>query len=393
MNKQIRRILLTVFFLAIMVCACTNGKNREIVDTQTTQYLNDGSSVELINTPTPTLASTKFPQPSSTPRIALYPTASQVDIGRIAFEEFPPGVIRLINIDGTGLKSITSDTTAQYNYPSWSPDGSKLAFSRSDWEFTDLYVLDDNNGELRRLTSHPHSETQPVWSPDGSKIAFQSILVQTPPEYYLIVIDSDGLNRTVVANLTSDDYISFLKYRFNWSPDSSWLAYSSYTYDGKQQIFIVKADGTGARQVTLSSDSVTSRTPLWLPDGVHIIYDGEGGIRKVSTKNGDDVILIPGEELGIPKLSPGGEKIAVRSGINNEDVLIYHISTGNYNRLSLDRPYIDFEWSPDGSKLAFIGFASEIDTWGIYIADLDTQLIEILTEFAPGPTPKISWQP
>jgi Tol biopolymer transport system component len=77
----------------------------------------------------------------------------------------------LITFDGSGLTKITSDARANF-YPSWSPDGSRLAFSSNrdgDW---DIYVMNADGSRVRQLVDSPGLDDKPQWSPDGSRIGF-----------------------------------------------------------------------------------------------------------------------------------------------------------------------------------------------------------------------------
>jgi len=79
--------------------------------------------------------------------------------------------IFLINVDGSGLRKITSDSRANF-YRTWSPDGSRLAFSSNrdgDW---DIYVMNADGSDVRQLVDSPGLDDKPHWSPDGSRIGF-----------------------------------------------------------------------------------------------------------------------------------------------------------------------------------------------------------------------------
>ena len=58
--------------------------------------------------------------------------------------------------------------------PSWSPDGRQLVFSGGQGGLTDLYIVDRDGRNLRRLTNDRNGDNQPQWSPDGRTIAFVS---------------------------------------------------------------------------------------------------------------------------------------------------------------------------------------------------------------------------
>src|SRR6266508_4878063 len=85
--------------------------------------------------------------------------------------------------------------------PSWSPDGTRIAFY-SDRNFNlpdrdnnvDIYVMDAGGGEPARLTDHPASDAFPTWSPDGQRIAFYSDR-DGNGEIYVMNADGSGLTR------------------------------------------------------------------------------------------------------------------------------------------------------------------------------------------------------
>ena len=87
--------------------------------------------------------------------------------------------IYLINLDGSGLTKITSDAGANF-YPTWSPDGSRLAFSSNrdgDW---DIYVMNADGSRVRQLVDSPGLDDKPQWSPDGSRIGFATTRSGSP---------------------------------------------------------------------------------------------------------------------------------------------------------------------------------------------------------------------
>ena len=56
--------------------------------------------------------------------------------------------------------------------PSWGPDGKQLVFTGYDGGISDLYTINRDGSDLRRLTSDKYGDLHPVWSPDGKTIAF-----------------------------------------------------------------------------------------------------------------------------------------------------------------------------------------------------------------------------
>ena len=56
--------------------------------------------------------------------------------------------------------------------PTWSPDGTRIAFSGLTGGLTDLFTVDVASGAVNRLTNDAYADIQPAWSPDGERIAF-----------------------------------------------------------------------------------------------------------------------------------------------------------------------------------------------------------------------------
>jgi Tol biopolymer transport system component len=72
---------------------------------------------------------------------------------------------------GAKLEEVRVPQVGEIFNPTWSPDGRRIAFSAQIAGFTDLYVLNVESGEVRRLTEDKYADLQPSWAPDGSGIA------------------------------------------------------------------------------------------------------------------------------------------------------------------------------------------------------------------------------
>lgn len=125
--------------------------------------------------------------------------------------------------------------------PSWSPDGSAIAFHK--FIANQVFVLRIATGEERQLTSGPDLNQCPMWSPGGTQVAFFRIPTSAPNGYPLFVMRSDGTNGTRLGT------VDFMADRRSWSPDGRWIAVSRYPDD---RIVLVNAQ-TGEAGPTLTS--------------------------------------------------------------------------------------------------------------------------------------------
>jgi Tol biopolymer transport system component len=198
--------------------------------------------------------------------------------------------IYLANADGTNPTRLTNHK-AYDGFPSWSPDGKKLAFVSLRDGNPQLYVMDADGTNQRRLTNNQSHNAFPSWSPDGAKIVYQSDLDGKDQIY---VINVDGTNPTRLTNDAQDDF------RPEWSPDGKQIAFTS-TSDGNNdtQIYIMNADGTNPTRLTQGKGE--NWFPVWSPDSHHLLYLHMEG-------NNHDIYLIGlngGDPLDLTNFPPG----------------------------------------------------------------------------------------
>src|SRR5215207_4740550 len=193
--------------------------------------------------------------------------------GRIAFEgERDTGTggsaaeIITVSPDGTGMKQLTSASGS--GNPTFSPNGEKIAYIRqervstpegqSDWQ-VDVWVMNADGSEQKKLTDDFNHEGAPTWSPDGTKIAFVD-----GPDIWTIKPDGSGRhNLTNTPNSYEEDP--------DFSPDGKKIAFASKGQYKKPDIYTMQLDGSDLTNVT-DSRYVGEEDCVWSPSGTAIAY-------------------------------------------------------------------------------------------------------------------------
>jgi TolB protein len=158
-----------------------------------------------------------------------------------------------IRIDGKELQRLTNNIGGLYA-PELSPDGRHIIFTNGS---RGLWIMNADGGNPRALTDRP--DLDPTWSPDGSMIAFASSRLGARQ---LFVMNADGSNVRQVTNLSD------MGGRNTWSSDGTKLAFYAGPF-GDRNIYVINIDGTGLLQLTNGGDNLG---PSWSPDGNWIAF-------------------------------------------------------------------------------------------------------------------------
>jgi TolB protein len=187
------------------------------------------------------------------------------------------------NPDGSGAQQLTDGVNE--GWPSWSPDGARIAFSSTRGDPaerecapggqsscpTDIYLVNADGSAITRLTDDPSPDYAPAWSPDGARIAFVRTTGDTN-EIDAINVDGTGVTRVASGTIAGAGGV---EHPFSWSPDGSQIVFTSVA-EANWEIHVVNADGTRERKI-FGADHVVSEDPIWSPDGTEIAFSSTFG--------------------------------------------------------------------------------------------------------------------
>lgn len=248
---------------------------------------------------------------------------------------------------------------------------------------SDLYTMNPDGSDLVQLTFAAEGtiHESPTWSPDGTRIAF-SHYNRRGTERGIYVINADGSN---LARLTNSDGQGY-DYAPSWSPDGSKIAYHT-TNENIPQIIVINSDGSNPQQLT---NFQTSQNPQWSPDGTRIVFESNqyesGNARKevyVMDADGSNTTRLtfnPDTDDGNPRWSPDGSKIAfwsLRGGVGGT----YIMNADGTNLVQVPNILQTVvSWSPDGAKFIFSAQPGASLNFDIYTINIDGTDLERITE-------------
>jgi len=227
--------------------------------------------------------------------------------------------------------ALTDGLPGDSRWPQWSPDGTQISFQSQH----STYIVPALGGIPKKLAETLPGQTVycSAWSPDGKQIAYN-----LNNSLFVLALDQGEPQK-----ITETAYPHPYPYSLCWSPDGSKIAYAlgnpfflfGLPFIGNiapSSIWVISAKGGNPVQVT--DDKSLNVSPVWMPDGKHLLYVS-------SEKGGRDVYLLALDTSG----KPLGPSVRLTTGLNAHTISL----------------------SEAGDRLAYSEFTHTANIWSIKI--------------------------
>jgi Tol biopolymer transport system component len=263
--------------------------------------------------------------------------------GRILFtdDRGPAPEIYSMNPDGSDQRRLTETQEGEFD-PSMSSEGGRILYRRtgravSGETLTEIVVMD----AVGRVASVTSGGEHPTWSPDGSRILFD--MPAGPLGHTDIwVMNADGTSLTNLTNTGTE-----IEKEPIWSPDGRRILFTA----DLPRLEIMNADGTGRRPLIEGSGQSAAGT--WSPNGSRIAFiapEGLGFRLFTVREDGSDRIALTPEGTtteSAASWSPAGDRLAFLSPVNGEeDVFVIQADGTGMTNIS-NTPGVDEDLGPE----------------------------------------------
>lgn len=273
----------------------------------------------------------------------------------------------VMNTDGTNVTNLTNTPDVAESYPTWSPDGTMIAYLSGGQGVTDVHVMDNTGGNKRKLTTAPSTVARwLVWSPDSTRLAFLSDRDDVTGVKDIFVVHKNGTGLMNLTNSADSD-----EWSLDWSPDGTQIVYladlSLHPIGLIGHVRTMNADGTN--KTTIFTGNEANQYPTWSPDGAKIAFIIRGFTSSClalmnpdgsnhSCRTNPTIIEWVDEPIiwnasGTHLLFKGKQ-----AGFSSQDLFAFNPLDGSFVNLTSNvpgfgSPFRSMGWSADGTKVAY----------------------------------------
>ncbi len=291
------------------------------------------------------------------------------------------------------VKMLNSETPVQltegpfYEYsPSWSPDGSEIAFGRFG---TGIFVIPALGGPERKLVSVEASARPHVaWSPDGSHIAYTDRPAPDHPYRVHLLPLSGGEPRVLTAPPATYEGDSSPAF----SPDGTRLAFVRTTSNAAD-VYVLPLDAATSWRLTFDAAEVAGVS--WSQDGRHVLFasrrSGEFAVWRIPHTGGEPELVAATQGSDLLQPSMRADRMAYTQA--TMDANIWEIPADGDPAPLFASTRMDFNphVSPNGDQVTFVSTRS--GSMEVWIADAEGLEPTKLTEFTGGSVGNPRWSP
>ena len=231
--------------------------------------------------------------------------------------------LQIADADGLGEETALASFEPIIS-PVWSPDGKRLAYVSFEAKRPVVYVHSLLDGKRTVAANFRGSNSAPAWSPDGSKLA---VCLSREGGSQIFTVNPDGSN---VRRLTSSTAIDTEP---RYSPDGQWIYFTS-DRGGSPQIYRMPTSGGEPQRVTFEGSYNVS--PRLSPDGKMLAYitrnDGKFQVALLDLANRQSQIITDSDRDESPSFSPNGRMILLATVTGGRGVLSAVSADGRFKQ-------------------------------------------------------------
>jgi len=227
--------------------------------------------------------------------------------------------LQVADADGANAQAVLASNEPIIS-PSWSPDGSRIAYVSFDQKKPIVVVQNLAQGTTKVVANYWGNNSAPAWSPDGSRLAVT--LTRDGISQIYVIPAAGGEPRRMATTPAIDT-------EANFSPDGKWIAFTS-DRGGSPQIYRMPAEGGPAQRLTF--EGTYNVRPRFSPDGRSIAFvqreSGRFRIAVLEIDTGQVTVLTDGRLDDSPSYAPNGKMILYEAQENGRGQLAAVSSDG-----------------------------------------------------------------